>query len=136
MANTELIQQKLPQDLWKVAMDFTIPDAFLEKEPDLVALVLKSRSLAKKEEKQSWFNLVPMMNEDQVEKLRDILTRERDKIAEIEAKYEKKKEEIKEKYQSRFDAVEYNKKREAMQDKEEDIREKEVEEAENLLENI
>jgi len=136
MANTELIKQNLPEDLWKIAMDFNIPDAFLEKESDLVALVLKSKSLAKKEEKQSWFNLVPMMNQDQVEKLRDILTREKNKIAEIEAKYEKKKEEIKEKYQSRFDAVEYNKKMEKMKDKEEDIREKEVEEAENLLENL
>ncbi|HKL44204.1 MAG TPA: hypothetical protein VJ892_02920 [Candidatus Absconditabacterales bacterium] len=136
MANTELIKQNLPEDLWKIAMDFNIPDSFLEKESDLVALVLKSKSLAKKEEKQSWFNLVPMMNQDQVEKLRDILTREKNKIAEIEAKYEKKKEEIKEKYQSRFDAVEYNKKMEKMKDKEEDIREKEVEEAENLLENL
>lgn len=136
MANTELIKQNLPEDLWKIAMDFNIPDSFLEKESDLVALVLKSKSLAKKEEKQSWFNLVPMMNQDQVKKLRDILTREKNKIAEIEAKYEKKKEEIKEKYQSRFDAMEYNKKMEKMKDKEEDIREKEVEEAESLLKNL
>ncbi len=77
-----------------------------------------------------------MMNEDQISKLRGILTREKDKIAEIEAKYEQKKEEIKEKYQSRFDAVEYNKKMSNMKDKEEDIREQEVEEAENLLEKI
>ncbi len=136
MANTELIKQKLPENLWKTAMEFNIPDAFLEKESNLVVLVLESKSLSKKEEKQSWFNLVPMMNQDQIEKLRDILTREKDKIAEIEAKYEKKKEEIQEKYQSRFNAVEYNKKMEKMKDKEEDIREKEVEEAEDLLENL
>ncbi len=40
MANTELIQKKLPQELWKIAMNFTIPDTFLEQSPDLVILVL------------------------------------------------------------------------------------------------
>ena len=47
MTNIELIKQKLPEDLWKLAMEFTIPESFLEKEPDLVVLILKSRSLDK-----------------------------------------------------------------------------------------
>ncbi len=136
MANTELIKQKLPETLWETAMKFTISDTFLEKETDLTILILKSKSLAKDEEKQSWFNLIPMMNEDQMGKLRNILTREKDKIAEIEAKYEKKKEEIKEKYQSKFDAVEYSKKMSNMKNNEDNVREKEVEEADSLLENL
>lgn len=136
MANTELIQQKLPQELWQTAMKFTISDNFLENETNLTILILKSKSLAKDEEKQSRFNLIPMMNEEQIDKLRGILTREKDKIAEIESKYEKKKEEIKEKYQSKFDAVEYSKKITTMKNKEEDIREKDEEEADSLLENI
>lgn len=136
MANTELIQKKLPQEMWTVAEDYNIPDNFLETEPNLVVLLLKSKSLAKKEEKQSWFNLIPMMNEDQMMKLRNILNREKEKIAEIEAKYEKKKSEIKDKYQARFDAVEYNKKMKNMKNKEEDLREQELEEADSLLENL
>jgi hypothetical protein len=136
MANLELIKQKLPENLWEIAMKFDIPDSFLESENELVLLVLNSRSLAKDEEKQSRFNLVPMMNQDQINKLRDILTRERDKIAEIEAKYEKKKEEIKDKYQARFDAVEYQRKMNNMQTHEENIREQEHEEAEDLLKNL
>jgi hypothetical protein len=136
MANVELIQQKLPQELWQIAMKFNIPDVFLENEIDLVILVLNSRSLAKDEEKQSWFNLVPMMNQDQIDKLRDILTREKDKIAEIESKYEKKKEEIKNKYQARFDAVEYQRKMSGMKNNEKNVKEQEVEEAEDLLKNL
>lgn len=136
MTNTDLIKQTLPQKLWQTAMKFTISDSFLENETKLTILILKSKSLAKDEEKQSWFNLIPMMNEEQMWKLRNILTREKDKIAEIEAKYEKKKEEIKEKYQSKFDAVEYSKKMASMKNKEEDVREKEVEEADSLLENL
>lgn len=136
MANVELIKQKLPEALWKAAMEFTISDSFLENESELVILILKSKSLAKTEEKQSWFNLIPMMNEDQMWKLRNILTRERDKIAEIESKYEKKKEEIKEKYQARFDSVEYSKKMTKMKNVEANSREQELEEADNLLDNI
>lgn len=136
MANRELVQQKLPQHLRETAMNFNILDSFLENEADLVVLVLQSRSLSKDEEKQSWFNLVPLMNGEQIEKLRDILTRERDKINEIEEKYERKKVEIKEKYQARFDAVAYQKRMDNMQLQEDSIREKEEVEAEDLLKNL
>jgi hypothetical protein len=136
MTNIDLIKQLLPEDLWDFATKFDISDSFLEKETNLVVLILKSKSLAQNEEKQSWFNLIPMMNEDQTNKLRDILTREKDKIAEIESKYEKKKEEIKEKYQTKFDSVSYNQKMSKMKNIEEDVREKEVEEADSLLENL
>ena len=49
-------------------------------------------------EKQSWFNLLPLMTDDQISKLNDILTREKQKLDEIEKKYEDKKLEIKKKY--------------------------------------
>ncbi len=136
MANVELIKQKLPQELWERASKFEIPDYFLENHPDAVILVLNSRSLSKDEEKQNRFNLVPMMNEEQISKLKDILIRERDKIAEIEEKYWKKKEEIREKYQARFDAVTYEKTMSNMKNKEELVREQEKEEAEDLLKNL
>jgi hypothetical protein len=136
MANVELIKQKLPQELREKASRFQIPDYFLENHPDAVILVLNSRSLSKDDEKQNWFNLVPMMNEEQINKLKDILIRERDKIAEIEEKYEKKKEEIREKYQARFDAVSYQKTMSSMKNKEELVREQEKEEAEDLLKNL
>ena len=136
MANMELIKQLLPEELWNIAMNFNISDSFLENETNLVVLILKSKSLAKDEEKQSWFNLIPMMNHNQMEKLRDILTREKEKIAEIEQKYAKKKEEIKTKYQAKFDSVDYNKRMSGIKAKEENVREKEAEEADSLLENL
>ena len=136
MANTQLIQQKLPQDLWELASSFDISDIFLVNETDLVVLILNSRSLANKEEKQSWFNLLPIMNGEQIDKLRDILTRERDKIAEIEAKYEQKKQEIKEKYETRFDETAYNNKISMIKNSEAEQREKEAAEVENLFDDL
>lgn len=136
MTNLQLVQQKLPQDLWNLAWQLNIPDNFLEAEPELTILILKSRSLAKNEEKQNWFNLIPMMNQEQIEKLRDILTRERDKIAEIEAKYEQKKQEIRAKYQMKFDAANYSDKVAQIRNNEQNVVEQDSREADNLLNNL
>jgi len=103
MTNTELIQQHLPQELREKASKFTIPEEFLTSVPDLIVLVLNSKSMDNPEEKQSWFNLMPMMNQEQMDKLRDILTREKQKLEEIEKKYETKKHELREKYTQKWD---------------------------------
>ncbi len=75
----------------KKVTDFTIPQEYLQNDPALIELILKAESMDD-EERQYWFNLLEIMDEDQVEKLRGILTKERDKLAEIEKKYGKKKE--------------------------------------------
>ena len=98
MANVELIKQKLPEDLWTKAQEYVIPDDFLVNSPELIVLVLNSKSIDNKEEKQSRFNLLPLMTQEQVEKLRDILVREKQKLEEIEKKYEQKKSDIKSQY--------------------------------------
>ena len=136
MTNLQLVQEKLPQDLWNLASQLNIPDDFLDREPDLTVLILRSRSLAKNEENQNWFNLIPMMNLEQIEKLRDILTRERDKIAEIEAKYEQKKQEIRAKYQVRFDAANYNEKVSEIRNSEQNSIEQDSKDADNLLKDL
>ena len=55
---------------------------------------MSSRSLSKKEEKQNWFNLYSFMEDEKVNKLYDILYREAYQIAEVEKKYEIKKQVI------------------------------------------
>ena len=87
MINIELIKAKLPQELWEKAEKFTIPDEFLTTMPDLIVLVLNSKSMDAAEEKQSWFNLLPMMNKEQIDKLRDILTREKQKLNDFLSRY-------------------------------------------------
>lgn len=77
MTSLELIHQSLPQELWTVAETFSIPDKFVQTLPDLVILILQSKSMDTQEEKQSWFTLFPMMTDEQIGKLRNILTREK-----------------------------------------------------------
>jgi len=79
--------------------NYNIPEDFRRDHPDLVKLILESKSISESKEKQSWFDLYPLMNDEQISKLRDILTREKEKLAEIEQKYQNKSAEIELKYQ-------------------------------------
>lgn len=136
MTNQQLIEKHLSKDLWEVAWTYTMGNEFLEKIADLIEMILRSRSIDTHEEKQNWFNLLPLMNDEQVEKLRNILLKEKRKLKEIEAKYSKKKQEIKKKYMHKRQKEWYTKKisnireEEAVSDKKEDA------EAEALLENM
>jgi hypothetical protein len=70
----------------KTMQDFSIPEKLIKEDTPLVQLILESESMDDGE-RQYWFNLSEVMNSEQVEKLRDILVREKQKLAEIEAKY-------------------------------------------------
>lgn len=70
----------------KMLKDFEVPKKFLTEQESLVAMILRSESM-NDGERQYWFNLSEVMNAEQIEKLRDILTRERQKLDEIEKKY-------------------------------------------------
>lgn len=66
--------------------EYKIPEEMTKEHPCLVYLVLSSESLAEKKEKQSWFDLYPLMNQDQKDKLYDILYRESYKLGLFERK--------------------------------------------------
>ena len=110
MTNIDLIKQLLPEQLRDKAQLFNIPDDFLTKMPNTIILILNSKSMDTKEEKQSRFNLLPLMTQEQLDKLNDILTREKQKLDEIEQKYEQKKDDLKKKYDEKWEAVDYGKK--------------------------
>jgi len=74
----------------KTIKDFRIPQDLIDNDKSIIDLIMRSESM-KDEERQYWFNLSEIMNEEQIEKLRDILARERKKLAEIDEKYGKKK---------------------------------------------
>ena len=130
MTNLALIQTKLPENLWGMAQTFTIDDNSLNQYSDLVVLILNSKSLSDNAEKQNWFNLLTIMNEEQMLKLKEILTREKEKLEEINQKYAKKQEEINWKYQQIFNQ------QTQLQAKENVNRQQELEEADNLLAQI
>lgn len=136
MANNELVQKFLPQDLREATKAYTMPDQFIEKKAQLIELILRSRSIWTTEEKQSWFNLLPLMNDEQIAKLEDILVREKQKLDEIEKKYEDKKIEIKKKYLAKRQQMGYTQKVTDLKQQEATSDATEDKEAEALLDQI
>jgi hypothetical protein len=136
MATQENIVKLLPEHLHSIAMNFNIPNDMLENNTDLVVLVLESKSISEAKEKQSWFDLYSLMNQEQIDKLRDILTREKQKLAEIEAKYQEKQEEIKRKYEQTYASGAYQQQQDKIRDSEKASREQEEVEADALLDQI
>ena len=136
MASQENIIKLLPEHLHNVAMNFSIPEDMLQNNTDLVVLVLESKSSSEPKEKQSWFDLYSLMNQDQIDKLRDILTREKQKLAEIEAKYQAKQDEIKKRYEETYASGAYQQQQDKIRDEEKNSRQQEEVEADALLEQI
>ena len=136
MVTQESIQKFLPERLWEVALNYNIPSDMLELNTDLVVLVLESKSIWDPKEKQSWFDLYPLMNQEQIDKLRDILTREKEKLAEIEAKYQAKQDEIKKKYEEVYASGAYQQQQDKIKDSEQTTRQQEEVEADALLDQI
>ena len=66
MASQENIIKLLPEHLHNVAMNFSIPEDMLQNNTDLVVLVLESKSISEPKEKQSWFDLYSLMNQEWV----------------------------------------------------------------------
>ena len=136
MVTQESIEKHLPERLRKVALDYNIPDDMMENNSDLVVLVLESKSINESKEKQSWFDLYSLMNLEQIDKLRDILTREKEKLAEIEAKYQAKQDEIKRKYEETYASGAYQAKQDEIKQSELSSRQQEEVEADALLSQI
>lgn len=134
-SNITLIESKLSKEIQELAKKFSIPDKFLEEKPEIITMILQSKSMDTDEEKQSWFNLLPIMNQEQYQKLVDILTRERQKLNEIEKKYEEKKQDIKSKYNN-TNFVAYQNKVNEIKQKEIETDKTEDKEAEDLLNQI
>ena len=136
MTTQENIKNYLPERLREIALNYNIPDDMLVNNSDLVVLVLESKSISEPKEKQSWFDLYSLMNQEQIDKLRDILTREKQKLAEIEAKYQAKQEEIKRKYEETYASGAYQQQQDKIRDSEKSSREQEAVEADALLDQI
>lgn len=136
MTPEDIIKKNLPEDLRELAKSFVIPENYLNSDNELIILILRSKSIDKPEEKQSRFNLLSIMNKEQIDRLRDILVREKKKLEEIENKYEQKKEEIKKKYENKFKVNDYERTMDKLEAVENIHREKEHQEADNLLDQI
>jgi len=107
--------------------DLNIPDETREEFPELVALVVKSHSMDD-EERQYWIDVLPIMTQDQIDNLNDILGNEKKQIDTANKKYKTGMGNAKDKAKSEFDEAAYREKRRLRVEQE---KKHEVEEEEN-----
>lgn len=81
----------------KGSTTFTLLDEVQTKYPRLIELLLATESMDDSE-RQYWFDILPSMNADQVQRLTDILETERKKLDDLEKKYQTEIESLNQKH--------------------------------------
>jgi hypothetical protein len=82
--------QKLYTSDGKTLTDFEISKEMLSHDMDIVKLIMISDAM-KTKDRQHWFTMYEIMNEQQIEQLRKILVNEQEKLNEIAKKYKKER---------------------------------------------
>ncbi|MBT4385081.1 hypothetical protein HOD30_05030 [Candidatus Peregrinibacteria bacterium] len=91
---------------------YNIPDAVLEKYGELVEKIKKTESMSH-EEREYWFQILPIMTEDQVTRLRGILEEESKQLKELDSEYQGELKKLNEKHMQEWNEFEKKKEREA-----------------------
>ena len=76
---------------------FKISDEIQAKYPELIKLILETESM-EDDERQYWFDIMPSMTDEQIDRLFNILDTERKKLAALEEKYKKEIKQLNEKH--------------------------------------
>ncbi|MBI5413778.1 hypothetical protein HZA42_05525 [Candidatus Peregrinibacteria bacterium] len=93
---------------------FDIPETVKQQYPDLIPLILETESM-NDDERQYWFQILPIMTEEQVGKLREILVNEKQQLKQLDTEYEQEMKKINEKHAVEWKAFEAKEKREKLQ---------------------
>lgn len=84
--NAQEINQKTSTSKEEI-LKFYIDDKIYQSQSELIKLILNTDSMDDKE-RQYWFDIMPSMNEQQTQRLFNILETERKKLEELEIKYQ------------------------------------------------
>lgn len=87
-----------------------IPEDTKTQFPELVKMTEASSSMDDKE-KQYWIDVLPIMTDDQIDNLREILNNEKKQINEVNSKYNKEVEGATKKAVNQFNSEEYKEKK-------------------------
>ncbi|MDD2907497.1 MAG: hypothetical protein PHH98_02545 [Candidatus Gracilibacteria bacterium] len=77
--------------------DFSVSDEIQAQYHELVKLILETESMDD-DEKQYWFDIMPSMTDDQIDRLFNILDTEKKKLDALEDKYQKEIKKLNEKH--------------------------------------
>lgn len=111
---------------------FAIPKMVKEKYPELIELIKTTESMDD-QERQYWFQILPIMTPEQVEKFRNILVTEKNQLADLDKEYEDELNRLNEKHLLEWKEFESKEKSRAIKEAEAKSSEQEQKEEEDLL---
>mgnify|MGYP006902040948 CR=1 FL=1 len=115
---------------------FTILDEIQAKYPELVDLVLWSESIDNNE-KQYWFDIMPSMTDEQIDRLFNILMTERRQLEELNVKYQEEIKTLNEKHLIQWQSLQSQKAKEKIQEAEKtDTSKKDADDALGMLDTL
>lgn len=114
---------------------YSIPSLVKEKFPDLIQLIKETESM-NDEERDYWFQILPIMTEEQIKKFRDILVNEKQQLTNLDKEYEQELQKLNEKHMIEWKEFETKEKRKTLTTAEKASKEKEKSEEEELLKRL
>lgn len=108
-----------------------LPESVRQKYPDLETLIHSTESMST-EEREYWFQIMPIMTDEQIEKLRGILVHEKEQLTKLDKEYEDELAKLNEKHllewkeQETKAAIDQRKKAEAAAEAEEKAHEEQL----------
>ena len=115
--------------------DYKIPAIVLEKYGDLVAKIKRTESMTK-EEREYWFQILPIMTEEQVTRLNQILEEEATQLAKLDADYKEDLEDLNQKHMTEWDSMAHEEDRKAREAAEAAAATQEAAEAQKTLDEL
>jgi hypothetical protein len=112
-----------------------IPDDIAQRYPDLEQLIMSTESMTP-EERDYWFQILPIMTDQQIEKLRGILIHEREQLAKLDNEYEAELSKLNQKHVMEWKEQEQKESREALKQKEEADQEAEASAEADILKQL
>lgn len=109
-----------------------VPPKIAEQYPDLEELISKTESMTD-EERTYWFQIMPIMTDEQIQKLRGILIHEKEQLTKLDAEYETELAKLNEKHLLEWKTEEMRQKRKELQQSEQSAEEQEKAAEESLL---
>ncbi len=73
---------------------YIVPPLIREKFPDLIKLIFETESM-NEEEREYWLQIMPILTEEQIVKLRDIMVKEKNQLAKLDEEYKNEMARIK-----------------------------------------
>ena len=124
----------MPDDS-KAAPSPVIPADILQKFPDLLQLIQGSESM-NNEERQYWVSILPVMTDEQIKNLREILENEKKQLQAIDEKYSKEIDAVGQQQSVKATEEERKQKRETRKKSESTNQAEEEQKAEDILKSI